>query len=542
MLAAPWIATLLVAAVGLNPALEGVGLTAPLPTAATFGVAAIVGLLALLALVLPTLSTGVSIAGVRVGGRAAGRPDAAAAPGPRSRARAPRGRRAVPAAPLRRPDHPQRPRHARRGPAAGRRARDRAAGRRGDRGPDRPAHRGARRAGAVPWARPRALDGRAPGRPPAAALHAGRAAAGARGRARDVRLRACRDVDAEPGRPGGVRLGGGRAPRARDPVGGARLGAGRGAAQPAGRHDRHARSWRRASASAPRCATAWSWGSTARPWPTSCANRTRRDAEATRASLRSLADGRPATPGLAVPDGTRRLSVVVDFDVHGAGGLRDRSRPATRASTWPPWSSTGTGGSRASRARSAALGVDGARSVIALAPPGTPGALTPPVHVLAIELELSFTGLPDTLASGVITVRALGTSPDPAGDALDRHARSRTSRRSRGPSTRAAGSVPYEPAQPGELVVASASPFSSTAWRLSFGRVTAPEIAALANPVFLERTGARVGDTLEASIFGLPVIAPAARRGRRRSRPSPRRSRCCWPTGPRWTSPAMPAA
>jgi predicted lysophospholipase L1 biosynthesis ABC-type transport system permease subunit len=67
------------------------------------------------------------------------------------------------------------------------------------------------------------------------------------------------------------------------------------------------------------------------------------------------------------------------------------------------------------------------------------------------------------------------------------------------------GSVPYDPAQPGELVVASASPFSSTAWRLSFGRVSAPEIAALANPVFLERTGARVGDTLEASIFGLPV-------------------------------------
>ena len=74
VLAAPWIATLLVAAVGLNPALAGIGLTAPLPTAATFGVAAIVGLLALLALVLPTLSTGVSIAGVRVAvGRQVGR-------------------------------------------------------------------------------------------------------------------------------------------------------------------------------------------------------------------------------------------------------------------------------------------------------------------------------------------------------------------------------------------------------------------------------------------------------------------------------------
>ena len=101
--------------------------------------------------------------------------------------------------------------------------------------------------------------------------------------------------------------------------------------------------------------------------------------------------------------------------------------------------------------------------------------------------------------------------------------------------------MPYEPAQPGELVVASASPFSSTAWRLSFGRVTAPEIAALANPVFLERTGARVGDTLEASIFGLPVTLRL--RGEVDGFPSqPPRSRCSWPTGPRWTSPATPAA
>ena len=65
----------------------------------------------------------------------------------------------------------------------------------------------------------------------------------------------------------------------------------------------------------------------------------------------------------------------------------------------------------------AALGVDGARSVIALAPPGATGALAPPVHVLAIELDLSITGLADTMASGAITVRALGTSPDQAGDA-----------------------------------------------------------------------------------------------------------------------------
>ena len=52
-IAAPWLASLLVAGVGLSPALAGVGLEAPLPGPATFGVAAGVGLLAVLALVAP---------------------------------------------------------------------------------------------------------------------------------------------------------------------------------------------------------------------------------------------------------------------------------------------------------------------------------------------------------------------------------------------------------------------------------------------------------------------------------------------------------
>jgi FtsX-like permease family len=72
--AAPWLATLLVAAVRLNPALEGVGLETPLPGAATFTVAAVGGLVAVLALTLPTLASSVSIAGVRTAvGRQVGR-------------------------------------------------------------------------------------------------------------------------------------------------------------------------------------------------------------------------------------------------------------------------------------------------------------------------------------------------------------------------------------------------------------------------------------------------------------------------------------
>jgi hypothetical protein len=74
MVVAPWAATLLVQAVRLNPALEGVGLETPLPGPATYGVVVIGGLVALLALTVPTLLTGAPIAGVRAAvGRQVGR-------------------------------------------------------------------------------------------------------------------------------------------------------------------------------------------------------------------------------------------------------------------------------------------------------------------------------------------------------------------------------------------------------------------------------------------------------------------------------------
>ena len=74
VIAAPWLAMLFVAAVGRNPALASVGLEAPLPGPATFGVAVVGGLLALVALTLPTIATTISIAGVRASvGRQVGR-------------------------------------------------------------------------------------------------------------------------------------------------------------------------------------------------------------------------------------------------------------------------------------------------------------------------------------------------------------------------------------------------------------------------------------------------------------------------------------
>ncbi|HKF86414.1 MAG TPA: FtsX-like permease family protein, partial [Candidatus Limnocylindrales bacterium] len=65
MIAAPWAAALLVQGVRLNPALEGVGLEAPLPGPTTFGVALFAGVIAILALTVPTLVSGAPIAGVR---------------------------------------------------------------------------------------------------------------------------------------------------------------------------------------------------------------------------------------------------------------------------------------------------------------------------------------------------------------------------------------------------------------------------------------------------------------------------------------------
>ena len=194
---APWLATLLVAAVGLNPALAGVGLEAPLPGPTTFGVAAGVGLLAVLALTLPTLASGVSIAGVRASvGRQVGRTlpqrlglDLALV--------ALAVIALLPAPAVRGAADPERARVAGRGPAARRRPGHRppraARCSRSGSSPASPSSRSASSAaasGLVPAAR------RAAGRPPAAALHPGRAPPDARRGARDLRVGPRRDVDA----------------------------------------------------------------------------------------------------------------------------------------------------------------------------------------------------------------------------------------------------------------------------------------------------------------------------------------------------------
>ena len=131
---------------------------------------------------------------------------------------------------------------------------------------------------------------------------------------------------------------------------------------------------------------------------------------------------------------------------------------------------------------------DGVRTEIALAVPGTGGAPARPVHVLAIDLGLSLAGIPNALASGTITVRAVGTSTDRGRGRLDRHAGRRPGGRhvvaaavDNGPfePVRSAAARHREPSR-GERRGGSRWP-----------RSRRPEIAAVANPVFLDRRARR---------------------------------------------------
>ena len=347
-------------------------------------------LLALLALTLPTLASGVSIAGVRAAvGRQAGRTlpqrlglDLALVVARRDRA--------APAAAVRRAAHPQRPRRPRRGPAARRRAGDRPARRRGARDPAScPASRSSR---SGCWPRTRglvAVPRRPAARAPPAALHAGRAAAGARRGPRDVRVGARRDVDAQPGRPGGVD---GRArtcgcrpgPRSERPGVGPRArrcGRSRGDRGDAGR-----RGDRRPRLDAPRRHARG--GRRRRRWPTSsgCATTPRATRRSPRCAARRA--GARRCPGLALPAGTRRVSL----------SSTRRSRPS-RASRPIPQGYEGLtasvvvvdGDGRLARIDVTSRGPlgrrPGAQLVIALTVPGTAGALAGPVHLLGLDLE-----------------------------------------------------------------------------------------------------------------------------------------------------------
>jgi hypothetical protein len=226
--------------------------------------------------------------------------------------------------------------------------------------------------------------------------------------------------------------------------------------------------------------------------------------EATLAAVRSLADGRAATPGLALPAGTRRLSFVMGSDLRPGGGTETVVPDGFEG--LHAWAVVVDGDGRVSRleAPAAVLNVDPVRAEIALVFGDAGGALRAPVHLLAIDLELAFATLADAVLDGSVSLHGLATSPDDAGDTWTETAVSDLEGLAWTVVT------PYSRTNvdietPGVLPVESAWPLSTTAWRASLVKVEPPTVAALANGAFLDRTGARPGDTLKASVFGLPV-------------------------------------
>ena len=141
------------------------------------------------------------------------------------------------------------------------------------------------------------------------------------------------------------------------------------------------------------------------------------------------------------------------------------------------------------------------------------------------------------VAEGYVDVGSLEASPDAAGDTWtalpDAEARWTVSYG----DTR----DPYTPPQadPDRLLVAGLFAGGRIQYRETYTQVAAPVIPALVGPAFLDRTAASVGDTLGASVFGIPVQlelvgtvdsfpsldARSAVRPRGRARAGPRPSR-----------------
>ena len=502
VIAAPWLATLLVVAVSLNPALEGVGLVAPLPGPATFGVSAGAGVLALLALTLPTLAGGVSIAGVRVGvGRQLGRTlpqrlglDLAlvllaviallqlrlyGAPLTQN-ARGTLGVDPLLVA----------------APAIGLLGGAVLAIRIVPRLAELAERVLSRDRGLVP-----SLGGRQLARRPlrytraalllvlAAALGtfaSAHAATWTRSQADQAAYATGADVRLEPG--------------ARSVLPGWSLG-------------EALRAVPDVTTATPVVEASVSLGSALRDGTLLAVDgpalaevvrlRSGPDAEATLDALRTLADGQPAVPGPELPAGTSRVSLLLDSSLAAEDGF-----PPIPDGTPGLFASVVLMDADGRVARvagpPAVLNAEGVRTEIALTVPGTAGALREPVHLFAVDLELSVAGVPGTLASGTVTVRSLATSPNETGDTW-----TDTPVEELPGATWAfdggGGLEPYTPGSPGLLAVELAAPQSRTAWRLALAAVEAPEIAGVVNPVFLARTGAAVGDTLKATVFGLPV-------------------------------------
>lgn len=228
---------------------------------------------------------------------------------------------------------------------------------------------------------------------------------------------------------------------------------------------------------------------------------------ATRAALRAVGERRPQAPGIALPAGTRRVSFVVDSaftPVDGFGAIPEGYEGLAASLLVID----GDGRLALVPGGTGPLGVTGARIEIPLTGPGG-AALPEPVTIAALAMTITVSGVDNGLAKGTVDLRAVEASPDATGDAWAPVPveGGRSTLESAGGqdivSKDEAG-----PALPERIDVDSLFTTGRLEWRRTFAGsdpAAAAPVPIAVNPAFLERSGAAVGDTLSASVYGVPV-------------------------------------
>ncbi len=222
---------------------------------------------------------------------------------------------------------------------------------------------------------------------------------------------------------------------------------------------------------------------------------------ATVEALEALGERRPETPGIPVPDGTRRLSIVVSSVFTPVDGF-DPVPDGYEGIGVALLALDGDGRLVRIEGPTAPMGAEDARVVVSLTG-GSGETLTEPVHIVQLEVTLAMALGGNVIAEGYVDVAGLEASPDAAGDAWQ------ALPESAGRWTISYGDTPdpYTPPQvdPDRLAVPSLVAGQRMQYRQSYVLVDAPVMPAVVGRAFLDRTAAAVGDTLGASVFGIPV-------------------------------------
>jgi hypothetical protein len=224
---------------------------------------------------------------------------------------------------------------------------------------------------------------------------------------------------------------------------------------------------------------------------------------ATLADLRALGDRRPETPGIELPAGTKRLSLAYDSaftPVEGYDPIPAGYEGLTAAALLVD------ADGRVVRLESGAgpIGVEGARLEIPLT---GPGGVEPsgPLRLIGFDLGMSIAHLPNAVAQGAIELTAVDASAEAAGDAwtpldfggvADRWTSDQGGNRQ---------GLPMASGPPFRLPVAQQFAFFTLGWDMTLLPDEPAPIPALVDQAFLDRTGAAVGDSLNASVVGVPL-------------------------------------